>query len=815
MLKKFVLIDAYSIIFRSFYAFIKNPLRNSKGQNTSGIFGFLNTLEKIKKNLTTEYMCLAFDAPGETFRDKEFKEYKANRPPAPPDIPFQIEKVKELTQYLGIKDYEVEGYEADDILATCTTQLKNCGEIYIVSSDKDLMQLVSDNVYVYDAFRNIIYDRNKVIEKFGIPPEKITDYLALAGDASDNIPGVPGVGPKRAVEIIKKYTNFEKAIGKDNRLTAHKNEALLSKKLVTLEYEVPLNVNPDVLRTKNPDFKKLMPILQDLEFHSYITIFSTTDDSEFKIMNIKKLPEIKIDKIIGISLDDENQIYLCTTSDMVARINQDHAKHVLDDKNITKIGYNIKDLIKKVNITSPIFDVGIVAWLLDPNRRLYKLDNIVLQHLQVNTKTTPVNTAHLVFQLYPILSKGLKKSKQDTLYHRIEEPLISVLAKMEKRGIKIDLSYFKQLGAEIHKEIAQNEKSIFKHAGKVFNINSPKQLAHILFDELKLKPSKKGKTHYSTNVEVLQQLSATHPLPGEILAYRELSKIKSTYIEPFIALAQIHRIHTTFHQTGTTTGRLSSSNPNIQNIPIRTSLGRKIRKGFIAEKGFVLISADYSQVELRILAHITNDKNLINAFKQNTDIHCHTASLVFNIPPEKVDDEKRRMAKVVNYGLIYGMSDYGLAQGLDIPHEQALQFIDSYYTLYPEVDKWRERAITKAEDKGYTETLFGRRRPLSDIHSSNRNLREFSKRAAINTPIQGTAADVIKLAMIEVEERLTQAKFKSGLLLSIHDELLFEIEEARIEEAKTIIKESMENIIDLIVPIKISMGVGKNWNVIH
>ncbi|GAG81800.1 unnamed protein product, partial [marine sediment metagenome] len=353
--------------------------------------------------------------------------------------------------------------------------------------------------------------------------EKITDYLALTGDASDNIPGVPGIGPKRAVEILKKYANFDKAIGEDKRLIAHKNEALLSRKLVTLEYKVPLKVKPDDLMIKKPDLEKLMPILRDLEFHSYIKTFSINDKPEFELMNIENLSEIKIDKIIGISLDDENQIYLCTTADTVARTALDGAKHVLLDKDITKIGYDIKDIAKRVHITSPVFDVGIVAWLLDPNRRSYALDDIVLQKLQVNTETTTINTAHLVFRLYSILDTILKKQKEKSLYQNIEEPLIFVLAKMEQRGIKIDLPYLKNLGEEIKKNIGQAEKSIYKLAGREFNINSPKQLAQILFEELKLKPSKKGKSHYSTNIEVLQQLSAVHPMPGEILVYRELS----------------------------------------------------------------------------------------------------------------------------------------------------------------------------------------------------------------------------------------------------------------------------------------------------
>jgi DNA polymerase-1 len=386
---------------------------------------------------------------------------------------------------------------------------------------------------------------------------------------------------------------------------------------------------------------------------------------------------------------------------------------------------------------------------------------------------------------------------------------------MEKRGIGVDLDFLKELKHRIEKDMTKLVDECYSIAGSVFNMNSPKQLAQILFERLKLPPLKKGKSHYSTDYEVLQQLSHKHPLPQKILEYRELTKVSGTYIDPLIAFAKNGRVHTTFNQIGTATGRLSSNNPNVQNIPIRTHLGNELRKGFVARKGFLLISADYSQIELRILAHITKDRNLVEAFKSSRDIHNHTASLIFKISEDNVDDTKRRIAKVVNYGLIYGMTDYGLAQELGISREEATQFIQSYYTLYPEVDKWRQSVISEVEKKGYTETLFGRKRPIPEINSENYNLKEFGKRLAINTPIQGTAADLMKLSMIEVEHRLTMARFKSGLILSIHDELLFEIEKERIDEAKVIIKESMEQISKFEVPIVVNINAGENWAEAH
>ncbi|MDH4210642.1 MAG: DNA polymerase I [candidate division WOR-3 bacterium] len=814
MIKKFVIIDAYSIIFRSYFAFIKNPLKNSRGQNTSGIFGFVNTLEKIKKRLPTEYLVLAFDAPGVTFRDEIFEDYKATRPPPPPDIPFQIEKVKELSECMGIPQFEVEGYEADDILATLAVKLKEQGEVYIATSDKDLLQLVGDNVFVYDAYRDEIIDRDKVSEKYGIAPEQIPMYLALTGDTIDNVPGVPGIGPKRAQEIIKKYADFNEALEKDPRLTQHKEKAELSHELIELKTDVPLDFSLDNLRTKEPDMDKVMPILVDLEFHAYIKELSRGIHAGIEVQELNGKDVAMDVKMIGIALGD-NEVFLSTDEDNVYRSGHDQIAEILAREGIITVGYDLKTLAHATTIKPPLFDLQVVSWLLDPNRRSYSFDDICLQNLKSCPGDAPETIALLSHQLYPVLKDKLQEKDMFDLYNNIEEPLIHVLTKMEKRGIGLDVIYLEELNVEVEQHLREAEKSIYEIVGHSFNINSPKQLAGVLFEELKLKPTKRGKKHYSTDFEVLTQLSLSHAVPRELLRFRELAKMKSTYLEPLIMLSQEGRIHTTFNQTGTATGRLSSSNPNIQNIPIRSDLGRKIRKGFVASEGYTLISADYSQIELRLLAHIADDKNLIQAFMKGDDIHRHTASVVFGIPEEKVDDKQRRMAKVVNYGLIYGMSDYGLAQRFDIAHEEAAQFIQSYYDLYPGVAAWREQAVRSAEEKGYAETIFKRRRPLADLHSRNYNLREFSKRAAINTPIQGSAADLVKIAMIDVENRLTGGKFNRGLLLSIHDELLFEIENDRIDEAKEIIKHCMESAIETNVPIVTSIGIGPDWDEAH
>ncbi|UCD20114.1 MAG: DNA polymerase I [candidate division WOR-3 bacterium] len=814
MERKFVIIDAHSIIFRSYFAFIKHPLKNSRGENTSGIYGFLNTLEKIKKKIPTEYLILAFDAPGATFRDEIFEDYKATRPAPPADIPFQIEKVKELSECLGIPQFEVSGYEADDLLATLAVKLKEHGKVYIATSDKDLLQLIGDKVYVYDAYRDEIIDRGKVSKKYGVTPEQIPMYLALTGDTIDNVPGVPGIGPKRAQEIIKKFTDFDEALEKDPRLARHQDEARLSRELIELKTDVPLDFSIEALRMREPDMDRIMPILIDLEFHSYIKELAKGTRATIKVETMNRTGALEDSAVVGIASGD-GQVFISSREDTAYRTEPERAAFILNRRETVKAGYDLKAFAQSIPIAPPLFDVQIVSWLLEPNRRSYSFEDICLQNLKSCAEPTPEAIAMFSSQLYPILKRRLEEVRMLDLYDNIEEPLIHVLAKMEKRGIGLDVVYLEELNVDVEKQLHKSEEKIYAMAGRSFNINSPKQLSIVLFDELKLKPTKRGKTHYSTDSEVLTQLSQSHGVPKEILTYRELAKIKSTYLEPLVMLSKEGRIHTTFNQTGTATGRLSSSNPNIQNIPIRSELGRRIRKGFIAQEGYTLVSADYSQIELRLLAHLTHDRKLVEAFINGDDIHRHTASVIFSIEEDEVDEKQRRMAKVVNYGLIYGMSDYGLAQSLDIPREEATQFIESYYHLYPEVARWRDEAVARAEEKGYAETMYGRKRPLPDIHSGNYNLREFSKRAAINTPIQGSAADLIKIAMIDVERRLTEGGFSMGLLLSIHDELLFEIEEHRTEEAKEMVKESMENIVKLSVPIRISIAAGRDWDKAH
>ena len=814
MAQRFVLIDAHSIIFRSYFAFIRNPLRNARGVNTSGVFGFMNMIQKIKKNLASEYMGLVFDAPGETFRDRAFKEYKATRPPAPADIPFQIEKVKAITETMGMPRFEIAGYEADDVLATLALKLKARGDVYIVTSDKDLLQMVGDHIYVYDAYQDLVYDRDRVQAKFGVAPEQIPAYLALTGDTIDNVPGVPGIGPKRALEIVKKYRDFDDALKNDARLQAHREKALLSRRLIELATDVPLEIDIEALRVREPDIERLMPILIDLEFHSHIKEFSNAARTGCQVQPLPDPGALAGNEVLGVALR-EGQLYLSPDPDRVYAAPLEAAAVVLASASTVIAGHDVKKICRAAAVAGPLFDLQVAAWLLDPNRRANSFEDICLHNLNILPDQAPGTEAAYSRRLYPVMQAKLAAQEMLELYDNIEAPLIKVLARMEERGIGLDIVYLQELDVTIEEKLRTSEKAIFTLVGHAFNLNSPKQLAQVLFEELGLKPAKRRKTHYSTDYEVLTQLSLVHEVPREILTYRELAKMKSTYLEPLIMQSRDGRIHTTFNQTATATGRLSSSNPNIQNIPVRRDLGKEIRKGFVAEEGYTLLSADYSQIELRLLAHFSGDQTLIRAFERGEDIHRHTASVVFGIPENKVSEAQRRMAKVVNYGLIYGMSDYGLAQRFDIVQEEAAQFIESYYTLYPGVAAWRDAAVRSAEEKGYAETLLKRRRPLPDLHARNHALREFSRRAAVNTPIQGTAADLIKIAMIDIEGRLTQAGFKQGLLLSIHDELLFEIELERVREASTLIKDAMENALHINVPVEVFIGLGRNWAEAH
>jgi len=826
-MNRFFFIDGHSIIFRSFFAFIRNPLRNSKGMNTSAVFGFLSMLVKLNKKFAPQYMAIAFDTGGETFRDRQFKDYKATRPPVPDELPPQIPIIQQLSRIMGIHCLEKEDYEADDLLATLALRFKAEGEVYIVTSDKDLLQMVGGRVFVYDPYKDVVYDRDKVRERFGVDPEQVVDILALAGDASDNVPGIAGIGEKRAAEIITKYKSAEQAAEQDGRLKGHEDELLLYKKLLTVVTDVDLKVRAEDLRLHEIRYDQLLPILKELDFYSLIKELTPRQEEKVSYQPLGAPNQLKAKDRIGICFDRDllgGSFYVSTGPKTSYQLDENQTqalKPMLENTVLEKAGFDLKGTLKELwprglTLCQPVFDLGVAAWLVDPNRKSHRPADLALQYLnQVVAADSPYSSADLARQLLPALRKKLDELDLSTLFHTIEMELLFVLADMERRGIKLDLACLKGLNAELDKMLAHSESVIYRKAGHEFNLNSPKQLSQVLFEELKLEPRRKRKTHYSTDALVLSELAQIHELPAEMLKYRELAKLKSTYVDPLQALAVNARLHTTFNQTGTATGRLSSSNPNLQNIPIRTDLGKRIREGFVTEEGFKLISADYSQIELRILAALSGDKKLIDAFACGEDIHNQTAANIFNVKPDVVTSYQRRVAKVVNYGIIYGMSQHGLSQELVISHQEAQAFIDNHKAIYPQVQAWIDQAIASASEKGYAETLYKRKRPMPEIASRNRSQAEFAMRTAVNTPIQGTAADVIKIAMIRIYKLLHQRKFHGGLLLQIHDELLFEIEESRIDEAKALIKETMEHVVDLKVPIEVSVGVGDNWAQAH
>lgn len=811
-MKEAVLLDGHSIIYRSFYAFIRNPLRNSKGQNTSAVFGFANSLRKLFNKFQPEYGCVAFDAKGETFRHKEFDKYKIQRPPAPDELHWQVPLIKELVEAYGLDVIEIQGYEADDVLGSLALDLKNKGyRVIIVSFDKDLFQLVGNNIYVYDSYKDILYDSEEVLKKYGVPPERISDLLALAGDTIDNIPGVPGIGEKRAAELISKYKSLEEALEKEEKLKKFTDLALFSKSLTSIKTDIKLKKT--TLSIREPQTDRLIKIFRKLEFSSLLKEIVKLKEEK---VEIKEIDKIKPYPEWGFYLDPPS-LFLSRGSKEAYRIEKGGAvREFLEDPNCLKIGFDMKNQMKEEEIREPIFDVKIASWLYEPNKKKYELPDLLLGQLELGiSEISRGSIAFYSWELFKVMKSKIKNFKK--VFYEIEMPLIPVLTDMERRGVKIDTRVFKEFSHELSIELKEIKKGIYSEAGCEFNLNSPKQISHILFEILKLKPLKRTKTGYSTDVSVLSELARSHKVPREMLRYRELSKLKSTYLDPLMELADpdTRRIHTTFNQTGTSTGRLSSSNPNLQNIPVRGDMGKRVRKGFIAEEGSLLLSCDYSQIELRILASVSKDERLKQAFLAGEDIHTRTACEVLGITEKEITEEARRIAKVVNYGVIYGMSDFGLSQELGISKEEAQAFIERYMLVYPKVAQWREEAVKRAEERGYAETIFGRQRPIPELQSKPYNLYEAGRRLAINAPVQGSAADIIKLAMIRLYNRLKEEGFKGGIILQIHDELLLEIEEDRVEEAKEIIKEEMEKGQGFDVPLTVNIGVGKNWGEAH
>lgn len=904
MKKKIYLIDGNGYIHRAYHAL--PPLTNSKGEEVGAVYGFIRMLNKIiRGNYLVErralhealhlqkpdYLIVCFDYPAPTFRHQEFIEYKATRKEIELGLAGQIPIAKEIVNALNITSIEKEGYEADDLIATLAKKFSSLGEVIIVTGDKDTLQLVNDQIFVLNEPKNIFYTEEKVKEKYGIEPGKLIDLFGLSGDATDNIPGVPGIGEKTALKLIQEfgsienlYNNLDKLSGKlKENLQKNRENAFLSKKLVTLDRNVPLDPAfrledcriPQEFATSGRR-EKLINLLRRLEFTSLLSEFLPTKidkkvdyqvilekkDFEKLILNLAQSSAFSFDletthlnpffaKIVGISFSFKpgEGYYLPFGHSYLGcpeQLNKDDVlkelKPILGNEQIAKYGQNIKyDYLvlskEGTEVKNITFDTMIASYLLNPSRQNHNLDDLVLEYL--GEKMTPIEEligkgakqktidkvdieqvknyscahAETVFRLVEILKPLLEEKKLNSLFYNVEIPLLYVLAEMEKNGIRIDIEYFKNLSKEFTQEIKKLEKKIYQIAGQEFNLNSPKQLSFILFEKLKLPVIRRTKTGVSTDEEVLKTLSLTHDLPRLLLEYREIQKLQSTYIDGLIEAVnpQTGRIHTSFNQTVTATGRLSSSEPNLQNIPIRTELGRKIRRGFVPEEGWLFLSADYSQIDLRVLAHISGDKVLLEAFKKGGDIHNATACEIFSISPDEITPELRRIAKTINFGIIYGMSAYGLSQQLNIPQEEAEKYIENYFTKYSGVKIWIEKILEEAREKGYVSTLLNRIRYLPEINSKNGQMRSFAERTAMNTPIQGSAADIIKVAMINISHKLQVTGYRSRMLVQVHDELLFECPEDEIEEIRKLVKNEMENAIKLSIPLVAEIKTGLNW----
>lgn len=827
-----MLVDAHSILYRSYFAFIKNPLRNSKGMNTSAVFGFANTLRKVLEALKPDLCAVVFDAPGKTFRAERYAEYKAQRPKTPEELVQSIPYAKAIVEAWGLKIFELPGYEADDVIGTIATLgVENGLYVVIVSSDKDLLQLVKDGVVIYDPYKEKFYESADVKYKLGITPEQVPDFLALAGDTVDNIPGVPGIGPKKAQMILAKYGSLDKALEHDEKVKTYSNLALLSRQLATINTKANLIIELDSMIPQTSNERKLIELYRELEFNSLLKDKLEHRDEDIRMVKFVKYSQELVKKIfkkdaVGFACEANKGIWVASTTDEVVLIpyrEQETIKNMLSSPLPYKVGFNLKDQIKELYkrgliLSTPFFDNCIGAWLIDPNRKRVAPQDIIEQRLKENvTVMEPSVLAVWAIRVYEsllpeIIALGLKP-----VYDELEMPLVPVLFRMEERGVKIDVNFFRKLEAELLSEISLLQQRIWNLAGKQFNISSTKQLSEILFCRLNLPKGKKTKTGFSTNSDVLLDLIDAHPIVPEIFRYRELNKLCNTYLAPLSVLADpiTHRLHTSFNQWGTSTGRLSSTAPNLQNIPIRGDLGKKIRCGFVADNGKVLISADYSQIELRVLAHFTGDERLISAFLKGEDIHAATASTIFNIPIAQLTPEHRRIGKTVNYGLIYGMGDWGLSSRMDISVEQARAFMDEYFLKFPGVARWRKEITEMAKRDGFIRTLSGRLRPVPGIASDIRQHAEAALRAALNAPIQGSAADIIKRAMIQVDSQLQTMGLEGGIILQIHDELLLEIEADRWEEVKEMVKFEMENAWSLNVPLVVEVGVGKNWGEAH
>lgn len=839
---KFCIIDGTAQIYRSYYAV--KELSTSKGFPTNAIYGFVNILNKILDTMQPVYICVVFDSPQPTFRHKLFKEYKATRTKPDENMIVQIAKIKEIINALGIKILEIPGFEADDIIATLVKKFSQQCSFTIVSQDKDIMQLVDENVKLFDVKTNEYIDKNTVIKKLGVAPSLVCGYLAITGDSVDNIKGIKGIGPKKAAEILKKNIPLDKLIEKPDEIPEQYRQIILKNiellknnlELVKLQIIDGFNYSLTEFAHKKPDYKTLATLYTELEFKKFLANIPTTEQLQLKINKRQEKAEtiknIPFEQILSIAqkLDNIN-IFLSNPaeSQVIISSNNLYSSIGINNKNISTITdllktkrvytYNIKEIYKVLNYfplqNIKIEDVYLLDNLLDPGYPKSPQTLLsVYSNNTVNISEESIINFCLNLQNIDKEIKSKLTDKQILLYNQIELPLSCVLASMEHRGILIDREKLNELSVVLNDELSRTAEEVYKIAGTKFNIDSPKQLQTILYEKLKIQRGKKTKTGYSTDQEELVRISNLHPIGIQLLKYRTIAKLSNTYIETFPKyIAGDGKIHTTFIQGGTITGRLSTQSPNLQNIPIRTEEGKKIREVFIASPTYKLLALDYSQIELRILAHLSKEDKLIEAFKNNKDIHTETACILFRKKPEDITENMRRFAKTINFGIVYGMGAHGLSEQLGISHAEAREFIESFFKMYPNVKKYIENELEKARCNGYVENMFGRIRHVDSIKSDNFYEQSAAERIAINTPIQGTAADITKIGMINLFKYFTENNIDAYILLQIHDEILIEYNEKYAGDFIEKCKELMTKLefINLCVPLVVKSATGKSW----
>ena len=923
--KKLFLLDAFALIYRAHFAFIKNPRINSKGLNTSAVFGFCNTLLELLNKENPTHIAVVFDAPAVTNRELEYSEYKANREEMPEDLRMAIPYVKQLIDAFNIPSIMLNGYEADDLIGTLAKKAEKRGfATYMMTPDKDFAQLVSQNIFMYRPGRGgnpaQKWGVNEVCERFEVDdPIKVIDILGLWGDSVDNIPGIPGIGEKTSKKLIKQYGSVENLIANAHELKGKQQEnvinfaeqGLLSKKLATIILDAPVELDEQDLKVEAPDEEKILSLFSELEFRALskrvlgenakIEIPAPTAGTQMDLFNshseennetgkeLKSIENVNANytlivteeerlKLISILKDSKTICFDTETTGINAHQaelvglcfsvkkgegfyvpiseEQERAKKelleflpVFHDESIEKVAQNIKydlTILKRygIEVKGPLFDTMIAHYLFQPDMK-HGMDLLAENYL--NYKTIPIESligkkgknqrsmrdldpqeilnyaaedADITLQLKDIFAAKLKETNNEDLFNQIEIPLSKVLAKMEMNGVNLDKEVLEAFSNELDGSLTELRESILSHAGIEFNLDSPKQLGEVLFDHLKIdEKAKKTKTgQYQTNEDTLLKLVSKHPIIQFILDYRSLKKLKSTYVSalPNMVNPSTGRIHTSYMQTVAATGRLSSNNPNLQNIPIRTEKGREIRKAFIPKNDdFTLLAADYSQIELRIIAALSKDQGMVNAFNSGTDIHSATASKVFDVELDQVTREQRSKAKMVNFGIIYGISAFGLSQRLNIPRKEAKFIIDSYFEKYSRIKEYMDESIDFARKNGYVKTIKNRKRYLKDINSSNAIVRGFAERNAINAPIQGSAADVIKIAMINIDEAMEQEKFKSSMILQVHDELVFDVYKPELNQVTELVKFHMENAVQIGVPLTVEMDIGSNWLEAH